>query len=71
MREFNTQLAQKEQELERTVQETIGKHSFELGRDTTLREPTVEAYSPFPCGRCCVSLNSGKTVLVQKVHLSS
>lgn len=28
MREFNTQLAQKEQELERTIQETIREYSF-------------------------------------------
>lgn len=28
MREFNTQMAQKERELETAVQETIGKHAF-------------------------------------------
>lgn len=36
MREFNTQLAQKEQELERTIQETIREYSFQPGRETTL-----------------------------------
>lgn len=33
MREFHTQLAQKEQELETTIKETIGKEHFQFNKE--------------------------------------
>ena len=41
MREFHTQLAQKEQELEIAVKETIGKENFKFRKEQAVSAETV------------------------------